>query len=95
MIDHLMETIPDWSSPMATETIEAVYEHGSFRPIAPVDMNFTEGQKVRLVVEQIGSPDDILALAAQVYEGLSDEQIDSIEQRNRRRENFFRERPSA
>ncbi len=80
---------------MATETIEAVYEHGSFRPIAPVDMNFTEGQKVRLVVEQIGSPDDILALAAQVYEGLSDEQIDSIEQRNRRRETFFRERPSA
>ncbi len=80
---------------MATETIEAVYEHGSFRPIAPVDMNFTEGQKVRLVVEQIGSPDDILALAAQVYEGLSDELIDSIEQHNRRRENFFRERPPA
>ena len=78
---------------MATETIEAVYEHGSFRPIAPVDMNFTEGQKVRLVVEQIGNPDDILALAAQVYEGLSDEQIDSIEQYRLRRENFFGERP--
>ncbi|MGA3118388.1 MAG: antitoxin family protein [Syntrophobacteraceae bacterium] len=80
---------------MATETIEAVYEHGSFRLIAPVDMNFAEGQKVRLVVEQIGNPDDILALAAQVYEGLSDEQIDSIEQHCRRRENFFGERSSA
>ncbi len=80
---------------MATETIEAVYEHGSFRPIAPVDLDFTEGQKVRLVVEQIGNPDDILALAAQVYEGLSDEQIDSIEQHSRRRENFFGERSSG
>ena len=80
---------------MATETIEAVYEHGGFRPIAPVDMNLTEGQKVRLVVEPIEKPDDILALAAQVYEGLSNEQIDSIEQHSRRRENFFGERPSA
>ena len=80
---------------MTTETIEAVYEHGGFRPIAPVDMNLTEGQKVRLVVEPIEKPDDILALAAQVYEGLSNEQIDSIEQHSRRRENFFEERPSA
>ena len=80
---------------MATETIEAVYEHGSFRPVAPVDMNFAEGQKVRLVIEQIGNPDDILALAAQVYEGLSDDQIDSIEQNRRRRENFFGERSST
>ena len=80
---------------MTTETIEAVYEHGGFRPIAPVDMNLTEGQKVRLVVEPIEKPDDILALAAQVYEGLSNEQIDSIEQHSRRRENFFGERLSA
>jgi predicted DNA-binding antitoxin AbrB/MazE fold protein len=80
---------------MATETVEAVYEHGGFRPIFPVDMNLTEGQKVRLVVEQIENPDDILALAAQVYEGLSDEQIDSIEQHSRRRDDFFMERPSS
>ena len=39
--------------------------------IATVDMYFMEGQKVRLVVEQIGNHDDILALAAQVYERLS------------------------
>lgn len=29
-----------------TETIEAVYEHGGFRPLFPVDMNLKEGQKV-------------------------------------------------
>jgi predicted DNA-binding antitoxin AbrB/MazE fold protein len=80
---------------METETIEAVYEHGGFRPITPVDINLAEGQKVRLVVESIEKPDDILALAAQVYEGLSDDQIDSIEQHTRRREDFFGERTSA
>jgi predicted DNA-binding antitoxin AbrB/MazE fold protein len=80
---------------MATETIEAVYEHGSFRPIGPVGMDLAEGQTVRLVVEQIEEPDNILALAAQVYEGLSDEQIDSIQQHIRRRESFFGEKPST
>jgi predicted DNA-binding antitoxin AbrB/MazE fold protein len=79
---------------MTTQTIEAVYEHGGFRPVVPVAMNLSEGQKVRLVVEQIENPDDILALAAQVYEGLSEELIDSIEEHTRRREDFFRERPS-
>ena len=80
---------------MATETIEAIYEHGGFRPIAPMDINLAEGQKVRLVVEPIEKPNDILALAAQVYEDLSESEIDSIEQHTRRREDFFRERTSA
>jgi predicted DNA-binding antitoxin AbrB/MazE fold protein len=85
----------DRSSTMATESIEAVYEHGGFRPIATVDMNLAEGQKVRLVVETIDKPDDILALAAQVYEDLSEAQIDSIERHARRREDFFGERMSS
>ena len=80
---------------MTTETIEAIYRHGSFRPIAPVGMNLAEGQKVRLVLESIEKPEDVLELAAQVYEGLSDEQIDAIEQHSRRRVNFFGERPQA
>jgi len=79
---------------VATETIEAVYEHGRFRPITSVD-NLREGQKVRLVVEPIEKPDDILALAARVYEDLSDDQIDSIEQQIRRHENVFGRRTSA
>jgi len=80
---------------MATETIEAVYEHGGFRPITPADINLAEGQKIRLVVEPFEKPDDILALAAKVYEGLSDDQIDSIEQHTRRCEDFFGERTPA
>jgi len=77
---------------MKTETIEAVYEHGGFRVIAPTDLELAEGQKVRLVVEPIEDPDEVLALARRVYEGLSDEQIDALEQHMARREDFFGER---
>ncbi|MCX5646392.1 MAG: antitoxin family protein [Phycisphaerae bacterium] len=45
---------------MKTETIEAVYEHGSFRVIAPADLELAEGQKVRLVIEPIEKPDECL-----------------------------------
>jgi predicted DNA-binding antitoxin AbrB/MazE fold protein len=79
---------------VTTETIEAVYECGSFRIVAPVDLKLMEGQKVRILVEPVEKPDDILALAAQVYEGLTQDQIDSIEQLTRRREEFFSERTS-
>ncbi len=77
---------------MATEAIEAVYEHGGFRPIAQADINLAEGQRVLIVVEPIEQPDDILALAAQVYEGFDEEQIDEIEQHALRRDDFFGER---
>jgi predicted DNA-binding antitoxin AbrB/MazE fold protein len=80
---------------MKPETIEAIYEDGGFRPVAPADLNLAEGQKVRLVVEPIREPDELLALAAQVYEGLTPEQIDVIEHHARRREDFFGDRKSA
>jgi predicted DNA-binding antitoxin AbrB/MazE fold protein len=80
---------------MTTDTVEAVYEHGGFRLVAPVDLKLTEGQKVRLVVEPIEKPDDILSLAARVYEELTDEQIDSIEELSRRRGDFFGEKAPA
>jgi predicted DNA-binding antitoxin AbrB/MazE fold protein len=70
---------------MKTEAIEAVYEHGSFHPVAPADVELTEGQKVRLVVQPIEEPGDVLALAARVYEGLTNEQINAIEQHMARR----------
>ncbi|MGC8494037.1 MAG: antitoxin AF2212-like protein [Syntrophobacteraceae bacterium] len=80
---------------MATQLIEAVYERGSFRPVAPVDMELAEGQRVRLAVERLDSPGAILSLAAEVYEGLNPEQVDSIEQHSLRRESFFIESPPA
>ena len=76
---------------MATETIEAIYEQGGFRVVTPGKLKLTEGQKVLLLVESIEKPEDILALATRVYDGLTDDQVDSIEQHIRRRENFFGE----
>jgi predicted DNA-binding antitoxin AbrB/MazE fold protein len=77
---------------MTTETIEAVYEQGGFRPVSPVAVKLAEGQKVLLMVEAIEKPDDVLALAVQVYDGLSEAEIDSIEQHARRCKDFFWER---
>ncbi|MEN6426350.1 MAG: antitoxin family protein [Phycisphaerales bacterium] len=74
---------------MKPETIEAIYEDGGFRPLAPADLKLAQGQKVRLVVEPIGEPDEVLALATQVYEGLSAAEIDAIDEHARRREDFF------
>lgn len=76
---------------MTSESIEAVYEPGTFRLVTPVDLKLVDGQKVRLVVKPIEKPDDVLALAVRVYEGLTDDQIDSIEEIIRRREDFFGE----
>ena len=80
---------------MKTEAVEAVYEHGGFRLVSPADLKLTEGQKVRLVVDPIEKPDEILSLAGRVYEGLTDDQIDSVERHIRRREDFFGERTQA
>ena len=71
-----------------TQSCEAIYENGLFRPIAPAPEGLSEGQKVRLVVEA-KTPEDIFALAAKVYEGLSPEDIDEIERIALDRSNFF------
>ena len=69
---------------MKTEPIEAVYEHGGLCLVAPADLELAEGQKVCLV-QSIEEADDMLALAARVYEGLTNDQIASIEQYMARR----------
>jgi predicted DNA-binding antitoxin AbrB/MazE fold protein len=69
---------------MTTQTLDAVFNNGVFRPITPQEVSIDEGQKVRLSVETTPLFDDlsdnkILKLAASVYEGLSEQQIDEIE----------------
>ncbi len=70
-----------------TQTCEAVFENGVFKPIN-LPTAVTEGQRVRLIVEAAG-PEDILDLAARVYEGLSDEQITEVEKIALDRRDFF------
>ncbi len=57
-----------------TQTLDAVFEDGSFKPVDNGSLPFPEGQRVKL-------RDDLLGLAAQVYEGLSDKDIDELESR--------------
>ena len=69
-----------------TQVVDAVYEHGMFRPITLVPLS--EGQQVRLVVETTPA-DDILALAMQVYDGLSEQDVNEVEQIALDRSAFF------
>lgn len=75
-----------------TQTVEAVYQNGSFRVIEPKDISFREGQTVHLTVETSENIDDVLALAADVYDGLSIEEIGEIEEIALERNVFFGER---
>ena len=76
------------------EAIEAIYEKGVFKPLQ--ELEIPEGQHVRLVIEttQATTSEDMLALAAQVYEGLSPEEVDTIEEIACNRRDFFGESTS-
>jgi predicted DNA-binding antitoxin AbrB/MazE fold protein len=75
------------------QTVEAIYEGGGFRLIDPANLQLFEGQKVRLIIEPPDqSATSPLDLAAQVYEGLSDSQIEEIERIALDRDDFFGER---
>lgn len=68
--------------------IDAVYENGSFRPMQPSSIGVPEGQHVRLTIEDTPEPKS-LTLATSVYDGLSEQDIDEIEQIALERSNFF------
>jgi len=74
-----------------TRKVPAVYEQGVLKPLEPLAL--PEGQRVTVTVEPVEeqlSPDEILDLAHQVYEGLSDEEIAEIEAIALDRTNFMR-----
>lgn len=75
-----------------SQIIEAVFESGTFRVIDNVKLPFLEGQQVRLIVDLPGeSPEELLSLAAEVYQGLSNKDIDEIERIALDRHDFFGE----
>ena len=80
---------------MNRQMLDAVYENGVFRLLQPLETTLPEGQHVRLVVEAEAPAEDILALAAQVYEGLTARQIDDIERIALDRRTFFDNPASA
>ena len=75
------------------QTIEAVFENGSFIPLDKVSLPFSPGQRVKLIVEVSSeSQEDLIELATQVYDGLSDQEVDEIEQIALDRTNFLPDR---
>jgi predicted DNA-binding antitoxin AbrB/MazE fold protein len=77
---------------MAHETIEAIFANGTLRILHPDHLSLREGQRVRIVIETDETPDQILALAAQVYDGLTPEDQTAVEQIALDRRSFFGER---
>ena len=73
-------------------TYNAVFEAGRFQILSPQKIDLPEGQTVRLIVELIESPEDILELATRVYEGFSEEDIEELETMVLERDNFFKGR---
>ena len=70
------------------QVIDAIYENGTFRPIQPDAIGISEGKLIRITVED-ETELEALKLATCVYDGLSDEEIDEIEQIAFDRSNFF------
>lgn len=73
---------------MTTQVYEAIFQNGAFRPVGPVSAAIAEGQQVRLVVE-VEENQDVLSLAAGVYEGLNEEEVKEVEQIALDRRHFF------
>jgi predicted DNA-binding antitoxin AbrB/MazE fold protein len=74
------------------QAVDAIFENGNFKVVDPSVLHLFEGQRVKLLVEESKlSADEILALAAKVYEGLSESDIKEIEQIALDRRDFFGE----
>ncbi|NJM73289.1 MAG: antitoxin family protein [Scytonema sp. RU_4_4] len=71
------------------QTLKAIYENGVFRPLEKP--NLKEGESVKITVESTTpfTPQEMLKLAAEVYEGLLETDIDEIEEVALQRDNFF------
>ncbi len=71
------------------QIVEAIYVDGVFKPVKPP--NISEGQHVRLEIDEPSeeNPEDLLELAAQVYDGLTDDELDKMEKIATQRHDFF------
>ena len=72
------------------QTIKAIYRNGFFIPLEPISANLSEGGRVWLTIAPLeDSAREIMKLAENFYEGLSEEEVDEIEKIALDRSNFF------
>jgi predicted DNA-binding antitoxin AbrB/MazE fold protein len=69
--------------------IDAVFENGVLRPLTEIQPPLPEGQRVRLLVQTEEDLPPALELAAQVYEDLTQQEIEEIERIALDRNRFF------
>ncbi|MEM1310454.1 MAG: antitoxin family protein [Cyanobacteria bacterium P01_C01_bin.70] len=71
------------------QVVEAIYENGVLRPLKTLELS--EGQEVQLTIRDKAAiePNEMLQLAAEVYEGLSEEDIQEVEAIACDRSHFF------
>lgn len=75
-----------------TQTIEAIFENGTFRLLEDPTLSLAEGQHVKLTIDAQPDAVDVLALAGEVYAGLTDDDVDDVEQIALDRRTFFTDR---
>lgn len=76
-----------------TQTIEAVYQNGMFKPIGSLKAELEEGSKVLINVESFSDrARRVIELTENFYEGLSEADIEEIEKIALDRSNFFGDR---
>lgn len=74
-----------------TQTLDAIYSNGTFRPISADKIPLREGQNFRITIEPDIEKMDIIGLAGEVYKGLSEDEIEQVETIALDRREFFGE----
>ena len=77
---------------MSLQTVEAIYEDGTFRILSPRKVGLINGQTVRLKVEMEDEIAPLLQRALHIFDGLSDEDVAEVERIALARQPFFSER---
>jgi len=73
----LNEAWARYNEGMTNQMVEAVFQNGVFLPIRPLE-EIQEGQHVRLFVE-VNSDVDVVELAGQVFDNLSEDEVREVE----------------
>ncbi len=71
------------------QTCDAIFEKGVLRPLTNLQLH--EGQSVKIIIEDKTTLDseEMLEMAFQTYEGLSEQEIEEIEEIASDRSHFF------
>jgi predicted DNA-binding antitoxin AbrB/MazE fold protein len=73
------------------QTLNAVYEHGTFKPLHPEDVDLVEGQQVRIIVEAVqpSNEEDLLEAMFHFFDDLPQEEVREIQKIILDRRDFF------